>query len=167
VVRSLNTDWKREMLVQALAVSSEGNPSLRIATLQRLAHARRWVLSSTLGSAFLQDHPQPRELLKWTMAEYAELFNDDGSSKDSVNLCAFLVDATDVLRSSAYTAVLSHACAALMACTTEVTRSDEARWPAASEVSVETAQKRAYANNCWSVLLRMRDQRRATDFIAE
>lgn len=54
-----------------------------------------------------------------------------------------------------------------MACTTEVTRSDEARWPAASEVSVETAQKRAYANNCWSVLLRMRDQRRATDFIAE
>lgn len=91
----------------------------------------------------------------------------EGSNKDSMDPCAFLVDATNVLRSSAYTAVLSHACAALMACTTEVTRSDESRWPAASEVSVETAQKRAYANNCWSVLLRMRDQRGATDFIAE
>lgn len=70
------------------------------------------------------------------------------------------------MRSSAYTAVLSHAYLALVVCTNEETRVGKGHAPSASEMSVETAQKRAYASNCWNVLLRMREQRRATDFIA-
>lgn len=89
------------------------------------------------------------------------------NNEESAGLSTFMVDATDVMRSSAYTAVLSHAYSALMACTNEKTCMDEACAPSASEMSVETAQKRAYASNCWSVFLRIREQRRATDFIAK
>ena len=35
--------------------------------------ARRWVLRSMLGSAFLGDHPKPEALLMWIMTEYAAI----------------------------------------------------------------------------------------------
>lgn len=35
--------------------------------------ARRWVLGSMLGSAFLSHHPKPEALLRWIMMEYAAL----------------------------------------------------------------------------------------------
>lgn len=40
--------------------------------------ARRWVLRSMLGSAFLGDHPKPEALLMWIMTEYAALPTEKG-----------------------------------------------------------------------------------------
>lgn len=64
--------------------------------------ARRWVLSSTLGSAFLDHHPEPRAVLKWTMAEYAALLNDDGERPAFIYLAspAMTMVGTNVLFSA-------------------------------------------------------------------
>lgn len=40
--------------------------------------ARRWVLRSMLGSAFLGDHPKPEALLMWIMTEYAAIPAEKG-----------------------------------------------------------------------------------------
>ncbi|CAM9104471.1 unnamed protein product [Discosporangium mesarthrocarpum] len=207
VVHSLVESWKIKALELALdATFPTRNWSHRV-TVPRLRQARRWVLSSMLGSAFLGDSPRPKVLLRWIMMEYASLpavrcdgggmphvsqggivQSSDGST--CVSFGAFIEDAAEVMRSRAETAVLSHACSALRACSREEVAKQysaksrdrkfpypgilsphggartlsmqSGRWathknthgfPSSYEISVETAQKRAYASNCYSVLL--------------
>lgn len=94
------------------------------------------------------------------------------------SLAVFVGNATDVIKLSGNTAALSHAYSALSVCT--VANADDSnidfsrippgltvgskslrldlqrkrrRQPSTYEMSIETAQKRAYASNCYRVLL--------------
>ncbi|CAB1107394.1 unnamed protein product [Ectocarpus sp. CCAP 1310/34] len=161
VVGGLNTDSQRDSLAQALGLSHR-------AILPRLYQARRWVLRSMLGSTFLADHPHPESLLMWVMACYEELpplqaHQDAGGETDQP--ASFVNDASAVVKSRGDVGVVSHAYSALLLCgggsklASSISTRDAAgdggkstSVPCLYEMSVDTAQKRAYASNCFTFL---------------
>ncbi|CBJ26297.1 expressed unknown protein [Ectocarpus siliculosus] len=161
VVGGLNTDSQRDSLARALGLSHR-------AILPRLYQARRWVLRSMLGSTFLVDHPRPESLVMWIMACYEELpplqaHQDAGGETDQS--ASFVDDASAVVKSRGDVGVVSHAYSALLLCgggsklASSISTRDAAggggkstRVPCLYEMSVDTAQKRAYASNCFTFL---------------
>ncbi|CAM9303136.1 unnamed protein product [Choristocarpus tenellus] len=188
VVESLREDWRRQRLKSVLDATFHTRVWPHDVNVSRLAEARRWVLFSMMGSMFLGDHPRPKLLMKWIMREYTSLSlftANQGNCPSppevySKSLSVFVDDASKVMRSRANTAILSHACSALNACSSgggsstgcklmkgegiSVIPSCSCTWgfsrdvhlpitPCTYEVSIETAQKRAYASNCYSLLM--------------
>ncbi|CAM9324498.1 unnamed protein product [Ectocarpus sp. 6 AP-2014] len=161
VVGGLNTDSQRDSLARALGLSHR-------AILPRLYQARRWVLRSMLGSTFLADHPRPESLVMWIMACYEELpplqaHQDAGGETDQP--ASFVDDASAIMKSRGDVGVVSHAYSALLLCggggklASSISTRDAAggggkstRVPCLYEMSVDTAQKRAYASNCFTFL---------------
>ncbi|CAM9107786.1 unnamed protein product, partial [Ectocarpus fasciculatus] len=161
VVGGLDTDSQRNSLAQALGLS-------HCAILPRLYQARRWVLRSMLGSTFLADHPRPESLLMWIMAcneELPPLQAHEDAGDETHQAASFANDASAVVKSRGDVGVVSHAYSALLLCgggnklgsssSTREAAGDggkSTRVPCLYEMSVETAQKRAYANNCFMFL---------------
>lgn len=114
--------------------------------------------------------------------------NDRGRDQPTI-LSSFVEDAGNIVTCHGRLAVMSHAYSALVVCVggssemgpgiSASDRSEESirevsitRRPCVYEMSVETAQKRAYASNCYNQLLSEYDQdvrqgKRATSFVEE
>ncbi|CAN0211377.1 unnamed protein product [Ectocarpus sp. 13 AM-2016] len=118
-----------------------------------------------LGSIFLADHPRPESLLMWVMACYEELPPLQDAGGETEEPASFVDDASAVVKSRGDVGVVSHAYSALLLCGggSKLASSISTRDPAGDggkstsvpclyEISVDTAQKRAYASNCFTFL---------------
>lgn len=114
---------------------------------------------------------------------------DDGGREEPKILGSFVEDAVNVVTSHGRLAVMSHAYSALVVCVggsselvsgasasvsseESIRESSTRRRPCIYEMSVETAQKRAYASNCYNQVLSeytrdVRQGKRATSFMEE
>lgn len=182
MMESLHSDSQRDALARALPCLSNQGAS-HAATLARLHQARAWVLGSILGSAFLGDHPKPEALLMWIMSEHQGILKPQGpADKQCGAFGTFVEDTADLVVAHGSLAVMSSAYSGLLVSADEnepgsfATASNSGgkstrQRPCEYEMSVETAQKRAYARNCYDRILSEGTQRetgeRATSIISE